>query len=131
MLAQLQSVDGNLLRDVIIIFIVLGSFAILLYSTFRRRSIEPTPFPVELTGPIKTQDHDVSVTNEHCKGIHKALDHRVTRIESDLNEFNSEIKKMRSEFNALLLQENSKIHCRINEILVAVSKIQGFIEKDR
>jgi hypothetical protein len=129
MLAQLQSVDANVLKDLLIVLLA----AVSVYTAFRRpntsRTIEPQPFLVEIQKQfLPREEARHFVTAEKCEVLHEESERRLSLLEHQLESIRSEAKHDRAEMSGHILSEVGKLHSRINDLLAAVSAIGAKIK---
>lgn len=115
MFAQLSATDPVHLRDFLIIVGFLLSAA--------------ASFGAFLTSR-KSQKREVTmgdefVTKGMCVQSHEGLSGRISKLEQDLRDLRGEVKNDREIVGQKLINEISKVHDRINDVLEAVSELRG------
>jgi hypothetical protein len=128
MLAQLQTVDADWLKNLVIIGLAVASPLIALYASRRSTRVEPDP--------LRVQAVDRLVTKEECGTLHKqteavqnqlfakisAVDHRLAE---QVMAIRTEMHGMETRLNHVAEERMVKVHDRVNEILAAENETRG------
>ncbi len=71
------------------------------------------------------------VTSRHCDTKSNHIEHRLASVEDSFSAMRAEIHTDRDEFNRTQENRVTALHNRINDVLAAVSRLEGKIENGK
>ena len=129
-LAQLDTVNGQTVKDVFLVLMALLAVAGTIYGFVGNKTRTIDPQPLEVRGAAEfVPRKDFEHLRDENKREHEMLFAKIGGVsrgaEANLQTMRQEIHGMELRLNTANEERSSKLHDRINEVLEAVSELRG------